>query len=376
MPRKLALKRLSSSDLTIFEHHFRQTTGAKQKGINLDKAVIIGRFFPALQSRADLRSDALILSVFGPDGAGLQTVTRKVLKQQKNWRLNGEYIKAPDNTPNRYDSLEKDDFALLEFTGDVEPKAVRICLIARASAKDISLHTELDKVYGARFSERCGMIEVTGDELSAVLTKAEVAEDHPILDFTDVDALEDAVLGGVDGLSTLLRRRKSRGVTQEELAKARQNASQTGRLGEELVDEWLENEKAHGHFFDYQWESDANAIAPFDFVVSITQNDSRKVDVKSTAGEFTNPIHISMSELIEIATSETPYDIYRLYAVLEDFARMRIASNLREFASIVISSLGALPPGVKIDGISVDPRQLPFEENEIVIDFREESVDV
>jgi len=375
MPRKLALKRLSSSDLTIFEHHFRLTTGAKQKGINLDKAVIIGKFFPALQIRPDLRSDALILSIFGPDGAGLQTVTRKVLKQQKNWRLNGEYIKAPDNNTTRYDTLEKDDFAVLEFTGDIEPKAARVCLVARASAKDASLHAALESAYGARFSDRRGMIELTGEEFSSVLARAGVPDDHPILDFTDADALEDAALGGIDGLSTLLQRRRTRGVSQEELAKARQNASQIGRQGEELVDEWLESERTAGNFLDYQWTSDANAISPFDFVVHPSLGPSRKLDVKSTAGEFTNPIHISMSELVEMASSETMYDIYRLYAVAEDFARMRIAKDLRGFALTVLNSLRALPPGVKVDGVSVDPLQLPFDENDIVIDFREDSIE-
>lgn len=371
MSRKLALKRLSSSDLTIFEHHFRQTTGAKQKGINLDKAVIINRFFPALQFRDDLRSDALILSVYGPDGAGLQTVTRKVLKQQKNWRLNGEYIKAPDNTPERYDPLAKDDFALLEFTGDVEPKAARVCLIARASAKDTSLHDAFETAYGHMFSDRRGMIEVTGDELTAVIGSSHVVEDHPILDFTDADALEDAALGGIEGVAVLRRRRKARGVSKEELAKARQNATQTGRLGEELVDEWLETQRVTGRISGHVWESDVNAIAPYDFAVSPMDGTLRKVDVKSTAGGFANPIHISIAELTEMAEEGCLYDIFRLYAVTDEFARMRIARDVSTFAVAVLNSLTGLPAGVRIDGISVDPGQLTFDETEVVIDYRE-----
>lgn len=317
----------------------------------------------------------MILSIYGPDGAELQTVTRKILKQQKNWRLNGEYIKSPDGHQKRYSLLQKDDYAVLEFTGEMEPKAARIYLVARDAGKDKPLHFALDKAYGSKFSDHRGMIELNPDELSGILSSIGLPEDHPILDFTDTDFLEDAVFGGIDGIKSLEKRRQGRGVSQEELAKARQTAVQIGRQGEELIFEWLEAKKLAGEIYDFNWDADVNAIAPYDFtILDEFGNVTRKLDVKSTAGEFRNPIHISIAELTEIVVSTMPYDLYRLYAVSENLATLRIAKDIKSFIEPIFDCFKSLPEGVSIDSVAIAPEKLLFEA-EIRIDFRENDLD-
>ncbi|MGZ5050472.1 MAG: protein NO VEIN domain-containing protein [Methylobacter sp.] len=377
MKRKIALKRLSASDLTLFEHQYRETSGAKQKAINLDAAVFVSELFPALPTKIGINRDRVIvtLGLYGPGGAGIHSITRKILKQQKNWRLNGELIVNPPEEDERYNSLTKGDYAILDFAGDSEPHAIRMYLVAKALSSDATLHAMLDEKYGAEFSSRKGMLVVDPDELAQIITQLNLFIGHPALDFIDFDALEDAALGGQEGQNSLQKRRKARGVSRDELYRAKLGAEQVGRQGEELLKEWFEDEKLNGQIEDYVWESDINAIAPYDFAILDDGKVVRKIDAKSTAGSFSNPLHVSLSELYEMVKPEAAYDLYRVYSLNENTGMLRIAKDLAPFASKILSSLNSLPNGVAIDSISIKPDALPFGDEQI-IDFSTNDNDI
>ncbi|MCK7577643.1 MAG: hypothetical protein MZV65_18770 [Chromatiales bacterium] len=79
MKRKIALKRLSASDLTLFEYHYRNTSGAKQKAINLDASVFVGALFPGLPGGLDVFRDRVISHArdCGPGAAGAHSSHQK-----------------------------------------------------------------------------------------------------------------------------------------------------------------------------------------------------------------------------------------------------------------------------------------------------------
>lgn len=374
MKRKIALKRLSSSDLTLFEHHYRITAGTKQKAINLDAAVFVDALFPGLPSRLDALRDRVIvtLAIYGPGGVGAHSITRKILKQQKNWRLNGELISNPPEEPSRYDRLVKGDYAILDFAGDPEPHTARMYLIAQNLPQDSTLHAALDANYGASFSSHRGLLEIDQDELAILLGGLGLPAEHPALDFIYFDALEDAALGGLDGLTKIRRRRRARGVSREELGRARQNAEQVGRLGEEILNAWFDSQRRAGSGSEYRWDSDANAVAPYDFTLLNEETPQRRVDAKSTSGDFSNQIHISVAELVEMAHGGLPYDLYRLYTVNDVSARLRIAKDLGEFAADLLGKFSGLPEHVTVDSVSINPEALMFDE-EIIIDLSEDN---
>lgn len=369
MKRKIALKRLSHSDLTLFEYHYRNTRGAKQKAINLDSSVFIASMYPGIPLRTGEASDRVIvmISLYGPAGSGAHGITRKILKQQKNWRLNGELISNPPEEPGRYDSLEKGDYAIIEFIGESAPHSARMYLVARAAREDVELHSALDEEYGPAFSARSGMIELESDGLARLLGEVELSDGHPVMDFLDSDALEDAALGGLEGRLSLGRRRRGRGVSRDELARARVGADRVGRLGEELLNEWLGAEFS-GKDESHRWDSDDNAVAPFDFSVLVNGEVRRRIDAKSTTGPFSNPIHVSLAELHEMAYGDVPYDLYRLYLVTDSRALVRVARDTRAFAGGLLEKFNQLPKGVSVDGVSVQPDVLDFG-NEQVMDF-------
>lgn len=384
MQKKIALKRLSSSDLTLFEAQYRKSGGTKQKAINLDSDVFVDMFFPGLPSRLNLIKDRVFvtLAIQGPAAAGVHSITRKILKQTKNWRLNGELIVNPPEEPGRYDSLSNGDFAILDFSGEHEPHAARMYLVSKV--QDIELHSALDTKYSSIFSPRRGMRQIDPDELAALLGGLSLTEGHPVYDFIDFDALEDASQGGQEGLSRLKRRRKSRGVSREELARARQNAEQIGRLGEELLngffsqenvvfEKWRSVTSLENSDFNFSWDADVNAIAPYDFSIFIGDRVFRRIDAKSTAGEFKNKIHVSVSELSEMAHGGAPYDIFRLYSITETSARLRIFCDSKIFAQGILDEIARLPAGVTVDSVSIDPVSLSFGD-EILIDLVTDAV--
>jgi transcriptional regulator with XRE-family HTH domain len=324
LKRKLVLKRLSASDLTLFEHHYRNTPGAKQKALNLDAAVFVQSLYPGLSETIDLARHRipLNLSIYGPGGAGLHNLQRKILKQQKNWRLNGELIYDPPEEVERYAPLKKGDYAILEFSGDTEPDAASLYLIAGALPADVKIYQAIEDKYANAFSSRKGMEALDADDFTHAFSNIGIAENHPFLDLIDQDILEDAAVGGFEGIRKLKKRRQTRGVSQEELNKAKRSAELVGRLGEEILNGWLETEKQANRIRDYRWISAENAIAPYDFELIENSGLIRNIDAKSTAGDFKNPIHISIGELYEMTDGKTPYDLYRLYMVTETSARL------------------------------------------------------
>lgn len=369
MKRKIALKRLSASDLTLFEPHYRNSPGTKQKAINLDAGVFVSALFPGLPSRLLTRDRVIVtLAIFGPGGASAHSITRKILKQQKNWRLNGELIVNPPEEPSRYDLLSKGDYAIIDFAGELEPHTARMYLVAKKLPQDLTLHSALEAQYGSLFSDRKGMEEIDQEELAALLNKVGLPEGHPVLDFIDFDALEDAALGGFDGVTKLRRRRRARGVSRDELNRARQSAEQIGRVGEEILNSWLETERNEKNGPSFSWDSDSNAVAPYDFTILDGGTVSRRIDAKSTAGDFKNPVHVSLAELEEMVHGGVPYDLYRLYSINDTTARLRIAFDLGGVAKEVLDHVNNLPNGIAVDGVSIKPEVLKFDE-EIVINL-------
>src|SRR5258708_30409050 len=98
MIKKLAIKKLTKSDLTLFKWQVENNKAGHQKAINLSAIVFIKELFPALAEEAKLNGRAgkfsVDLDIFGPGNAPCLNLQRKIVKfgEYKNWRLNGEFV--------------------------------------------------------------------------------------------------------------------------------------------------------------------------------------------------------------------------------------------------------------------------------------------
>jgi len=304
----------------------------------------------------------LDLSLYGPGITPVHNIQRKILKQEKNWRLDGEYIDNPDEAPSRYNSLREGDLAVLEFAGAPIPVAMRVVLVSTSSKEDTALHVELTKLCAG-----ASMIAVEPAALESAIERASPSEMHPILDWVDGAAVEDAAMGGAQGVQHLLKRRRGRGVSREEFERSKVAAETVGVQGEELLNTHFETLKEKKKIQNFKWVSQENAISPYDFLEISAGQPVRKVDAKSTSGGFSNPIHVSLGELIE-SQGDIPYDIGRLYEVREGFARLRVARDVKATFKRIVETIGQFPKGVSPDGLSIDPELLKFGDETIIKD--------
>ena len=230
MPDRIALKRLTASDLTFFESLFRTVDAGNQKAINLNADVFVEQFYPSLPALAS--TVQVKLTILGPAGATPYAMSRAITKRDayKNWRLNGEFIRDPDGEAGRFNILKAGDLAVLEFEGDPTPQSATLLLVAAATPTDAPLHAALNTlVPGGRKT----MVEVTRAKIAEVAST--VPPTHPIwsmaADPQFSAALEDAAQAGVRGVHALSRK-TARPVSAAALAAAKVVAENNGRDGE------------------------------------------------------------------------------------------------------------------------------------------------
>jgi hypothetical protein len=370
MARKIAIKKLRASDLSFFEFYFRTHPDVKQKAFNLDARILVDALYPSLPEIVETLSSKRIpldLYFFGPGLQGEHNLQRKILKQEKNWRLNGELVHGPEDFPERYNQLRPGDFALIEFSGTPLPASAKIVLLAAGNPVDAPIHAALSSLLPVD-----SMVVPTDADIEAAIQLAEPADGHPILDWSDQNLVEDVALGGTRSVGRLVRRRQGRGMSPDDFRRSKNAAETVGALGEQFVNAHLAQLVATGRLSSFEWISSLNAIAPYDFKIAPEEGAHRVLDAKSTSSGFMNPIHLSLGEILAATNGAEPYDIYRVFSVSESSAILRVAKDVGPALRPIVEALMALPTGVAVDSVSVDPSILPFETEEIVLTLPEE----
>ncbi len=361
MDLKIAAKRLTKSDLSLFHWHYHEKyeEKSKQKAINLNANILVGELFPDLPDIADEKNNRLLLDmqVLGPDMKPALGFARKIIKGDtyKNWRLDGEIIHNPDDDPNRFNVLDEGDIVLLVFEGEDSPEILRAYFLAQESGADQSIHGLLNGYLGPG-----PMKQLSVEDLDDLISRGDVPTEHPIRELLLRDAIEDLAMGGYEGAKELRRRRSSRTMTNREIENARLKCAKIGRDGEELFNAYLDAQKRSGGIKNYEWVARINAISPFDFTVEPLNGQPYSVDVKTTEGGFLNRIHVSFSELVEM-TDSRDYNIARVYKIDGDRAKLRFSHPMKDIASGIMKEIAGLPEGVSIDSISISPEMINWE---------------
>ena len=360
MISKLALKRLTASDLTFFEWHFRNRNAGNQKAINLNADVFTGRLYPSLDIVVRERQNKIGIDLWiaGPGAAEPVNLQRKIIKgaAYKNWRLDGEFVYNPEGTPDRFNILRPDDMALLGFEGELAPDTVTVVLVGQDAPQDQTLFRGLDDVLVTG-----SMMAVESKALGELCDRLGVPQSHPVWLLVSNEDLAEAAMGQAPAVDRLLTRPRSASLSQDDLRAARRAAEEIGRLGEELVDYHLGERLATGEIADYVWVSDINAIAPYDFRIRGT-GPWEKLEIKTTAGDFSREFYVSLNELREMVHGEGEYFIGRAYEASQEGAKLRYSQELRAYGQSILDAFSSLPPGVTPNGVTIRPDEAMFGE--------------
>lgn len=354
---RFAVKVLRRSDLTFFEPQIRIQNAGKQKSITLNRRSFVDELYPELpEILAEAGGELEVrLRINGP-GAGHNEIriVRKITKGEtyKNYRLNGEVVRNPEDAATRFDDLAPGDLALMGFEGAGRPRTICMFVIAASNPDDAALHAALAPPPGR------SMIAVDHDALARAIAAA--PPEHPVHDLFLEPALADdlarAAEGDAEATRRLLSRPGQRRVTSEQLAQARRTAERLGLAGEQLIAGHLGLRSEAGDLVSWVWRSAENAISPCDF--ELTESDGAiQVEVKTTSGDHDTPFHISMAEL-ETAAQVGRYDLYRVSQLDDDGGTLQIAEDVASFARKVLMTVTELPPGIRPDGFTVSPKLL------------------
>ncbi|MDO8900525.1 MAG: hypothetical protein Q7V15_04140 [Phenylobacterium sp.] len=349
---RYAVKLMTSSDLTLFAGYFRLHSSSKQKGTNLDSDVMASRLFPALPaSITGTFEQPVVVDVYGPDGAPIHRVRRKIIKSEgsRNWRLNGKLIYGPDADPSRFDGLQAEDIAVFGFDGEPLPTSISMVLLSATSPSDKPIADYLRSTFQLAPRVR-SMTDMSTTDLAAVPVPA----GHPLnLLLPDPARTADLIAAAEDDevarrrLDTRARSGTARPVSAAELAAAKARAHEVGRAGEALFCAHLERELTAKNISGFIWTADQNATSPYDFEVTELSGGTTLIDVKSTTSSFDGSVHISGAELYTAASS-SEYRIARVFDLeAAGGPKVRVSEPIELIALAVRDQLATLPTGVR-----------------------------
>lgn len=333
---KLAVKRLRQSDLSFFEPIYRRSNSSKQKALNLNRSVLVGQLYPGFEESGREKALPIRLHIWGPDAAGELTLSRSITKEQKNWRLNGELVREPED--GRFSSIEPDDVAVIRFDGVGLPETATLVIVSAAAPADASIHPALRELAGDSMSA------VSPEDLLAAITDAPAG--HPVTFLVpsedELADLEDAAAGDPAAAARLTHRPN---VSREALSAARDRAGDIGYEGECLIARWLGERQRSGEIRSWNWMARQNAASPFDFELVEADGTQVRVEVKTTVSAQQRPFYISLAE-VTTASGAGRHDIYRISNLSDKGAELRQTQGIGSWARNLLTACQGMPAGV------------------------------
>lgn len=360
MEHPIALKRLTASDLTFFDWHFRQGQSGNQKAINLNADVFIDELYPQLptQNEADEGKFNVTLQLFGPGVRKQHTIPTKIVKgaSYKNWRLGGSTVENPSHDPQRYNSLSPDDIAVMRFIGSPVPLSVEMVLLSRSDSADGPIHDVLNNELANH-----SMAAVKVEKFSSLLRNIAADAAHPIHRFTSDKAnLQRSAADELkESVPDLLTKEEQPCFAFEGVATA--SAPDFQQLAVQAVKRYLHRQLKADELTELSHaRGESETAVPYHFSITTADGTDVLVSVKGTASQFEEAILVSTAELIKMRDASQRYDIYRVSAVTNRTATLRIAADLRGFATRLLPLFASLPDTIVPTGFSVKPEILPF----------------
>lgn len=141
-----------------------------------------------------------------------------------------------------------------------------------------------------------------------------------------------------------------------DIEKANNMFKATGRLGEELIAEYLDKKKTSGEISSFRWMNiNGESGAPFDFIINEELAEENFIDVKATRFDFDQQIIFSSQEVefVDRTHDDLKYSVFRVYNLTEVETKLKICRNCLSYMSRLNNNILNFKNTIEQDHVSL-----------------------
>lgn len=156
-----------------------------------------------------------------------------------------------------------------------------------------------------------------------------------------------------------------------DIEKAQKLFQKIGRNGEELVNQYLEQEKYKKNIKSFTWVNKTSESGfPFDFEIKDTQNNTIYSDAKSTSYKFEQKIIFSSQELKFIQQNNN-YLIHRVFN-LNETPKLQICNNISDISYDFVNNLKKFNQDIAQSELQVNSMKVSIKPTSKLLHFSQE----
>ena len=147
---------------------------------------------------------------------------------------------------------------------------------------------------------------------------------------------------------------------------------ETGRKGEQILNDYLEFQKSNQIIKDFEWLNQRKETGlPYDFKIIKNDNSFVYSDAKATRYKFDAPIILSSGELSFINKNKDKYLIHRLYSVF-DRPKLRVCENISNISDVFIPNYRSFSSSLENQQLKIKATSISVPTNLEIITFEDE----
>ncbi|MCH5178080.1 MAG: DUF3883 domain-containing protein [Prevotellaceae bacterium] len=150
-----------------------------------------------------------------------------------------------------------------------------------------------------------------------------------------------------------------------DIEKAQNRYKETGRKGEELINEYLGHQQRQSLIHSFTWENkNRESGKPFDFIINPGRGDEQYIDVKSTLYKFEQPLIFSNGEIHFIqSVANEKYSVFRVYDMNNIKSKLRICKSCLQYMRMLDGTIISFQKEMAIAAANVQEMKIAIKPN-------------
>ena len=165
----------------------------------------------------------------------------------------------------------------------------------------------------------------------------------------------------------------SRRIGRYDIDKANENFRLVGRLGEELVNQYLKTKLDRRDILHFNWYNEEKESGlPYDFTIENHNGGVVNLDVKTTKFDFSQKLVFSSNEIDFITNTNENYSVYRVYYGTDMLPYVRVCDDCQELATRISSITNEYKTSLALYRADLMSAKLALSPNNKLLIFKKE----